>query len=185
MRVISGVSKGKRLMAPKGLETRPTTDRVKESIFSMINNYIIESNILDLFSGTGSLGIEAISRGANYGYFVDNNKNSIKVINENIKTTGFEEKSEVLWSDTLNVIKQLGENGKKVNIIFMDPPYLKDLIVPCIEAIESERLLDDEGIIVVEHDIKDSIPDVIGSLKKIKEKKYGNTRISIYTEEAQ
>ncbi|MBF8982187.1 16S rRNA (guanine(966)-N(2))-methyltransferase RsmD [Lutibacter sp. B2] len=184
MRVISGIAKGKRLMAPKGLETRPTTDRVKESIFSMINNYIIESNVLDLFSGTGSLGIEAISRGANYGYFVDNNKNSIKVINENIKTTGFEEKSEVLWSDTLNVIKQLGENGKKINIIFMDPPYLKDLIVPCIEAIDSERLLDEEGIIVVEHDIKDNIPAEIGSLKKIKEKKYGNTRISIYTEEA-
>ncbi|QZY57110.1 16S rRNA (guanine(966)-N(2))-methyltransferase RsmD [Crassaminicella profunda] len=184
MRVIAGISKGMRLKSPKGLETRPTTDRVKESIFSMINPYIIDSVVLDLFSGTGSLGIEALSRGAEKAYFVDCNKNSIKVIKENIAYTRLEEKSTVLFCDAHRAIKELALGTNKIDIIFMDPPYLKGLIIPSIDAIEKEEILNKEGIILVEHDLKDSLPEYIGKFMKRKEKKYGNTLITIYAKEA-
>ncbi|QXM05876.1 16S rRNA (guanine(966)-N(2))-methyltransferase RsmD [Crassaminicella indica] len=184
MRVIAGISRGMKLKSPKGLNTRPTTDRVKEAIFSMINPYIIDSVVLDLFSGTGSIGIEALSRGAEKAYFVDNNKNSIHVIKENIAYTKFSEKSTVLFCDAQKAIKELCLGANKIDIIFMDPPYLKNLILPTINKIEAQGILNDDGIIVVEHDIKDSLPKEIGKFIKIKEKKYGNTLITIYSEEA-
>jgi 16S rRNA (guanine(966)-N(2))-methyltransferase RsmD len=184
VRVIAGISKGMRLKSPKGLKTRPTTDRVKESIFSMINPYIIDSIVLDLFSGTGSLGIEALSRGAEKAYFIDHNKNSINVIKENIQYTNFEKKSTVLFCDAQRAIKELALGKHEVDIVFMDPPYLKGLIIPSIQAIETEGILKREGIILVEHDLKDSLPEYVGKFKKIKEKKYGNTLITIYSEEA-
>ncbi|QEK12009.1 16S rRNA (guanine(966)-N(2))-methyltransferase RsmD [Crassaminicella thermophila] len=183
MRVIAGSSKGMRLKAPKGLDTRPTTDRVKEAIFSMINPYIMDSIILDLFAGTGSLGIEALSRGAEKAYFVDNNKNSIKIIKENVEHTGVKEKSTILFGDVQKLIKELASNRIRFDIIFMDPPYLKGLIIPSIDIIDAENVLNKEGIIVVEHDFKDILPKCVGRFIKLKEKKYGKTLISIYSEE--
>ncbi|TCO78992.1 16S rRNA (guanine(966)-N(2))-methyltransferase RsmD [Marinisporobacter balticus] len=184
MRVIAGLVKGMKLKSPKGLETRPTTDRVKESIFSMINPYIIDSIILDLFAGTGGLGIEALSRGAQKVYFIDSNKNSIEVIKENVKQAGFEQESIILFREVQKAIKECSLSENKVDVIFMDPPYLKGFIVPCIHAINTEEILNEEGIIVVEHDLKDLLPDQIGRFIKVKEKKYGNTRITIYAGEA-
>lgn len=183
MRVIAGSSKGMILKSPKGLETRPTTDRVKESIFSMIHSYIVDSIGLDLFAGTGALGIEALSRGAEKVYFVDSNKNSIKVVEENIAYTGFKQESIVLFRQAQRAISEFSSNKNKFDVIFMDPPYLKGFIVPCINFIDTGEILNNEGIIVVEHDIKDLLPDYIGRLIKIKDKKYGNTRITIYAKE--
>ena len=184
MRVIAGLAKGRRLKSPVGLVTRPTTDRIKESIFSILSPYLSGSYVLDLFSGTGNLGIEALSRGAEKAIFVDNNRNSIRVIRENTETTGFKEKSKILQLEALKAISELAKSGEKYDIIFMDPPYLKGYIVPCIQAIEEGGLLKDEGIIVIEHDSKDIIPDQFIKLKRIKNRKYGNTTISIYSEEA-
>ncbi|WZL74798.1 16S rRNA (guanine(966)-N(2))-methyltransferase RsmD [Clostridiaceae bacterium 35-E11] len=184
MRVIAGSLKGRRLKTPKGIETRPTTDRVKESIFSIIHAHIIDSIIIDLFSGTGNLGIEALSRGAEKVFFVDKNKNSIQLIKENIESMGLKSKSEILFCDALKAIKQLASLSHKFDIIFMDPPYSKGLILPCMEAINAEDMLKEDGIILVEHDTKDTLPDNVGRLIKRKEKKYGNTMISIYAEEA-
>ncbi|WP_243109364.1 16S rRNA (guanine(966)-N(2))-methyltransferase RsmD [Anaerophilus nitritogenes] len=181
--MISGSSKGMKLKAPKGENTRPTTDRVKESLFSMINSYLIDSFVLDLFSGTGGLGIEALSRGAEAAYFVDNNKMSIQVIKENIEHTGYKGKSDIFFADVGKMIKEFGQKEKKFDVIFMDPPYLKDFIIPCIEDIYINKILQEDGIIVVEHDIEDLLPDQIQSLTKWKEKKYGNTLITIYSKE--
>lgn len=184
MRVIAGSLKGRRLKPPRGIETRPTTDRVKESIFSMIHTSITDSIIIDLFSGTGNLGIEALSRGAEKVFFVDKNKNSIKLIKENIESMGLKEKSEVLFCDALRAIKRLASLPNKFDIIFMDPPYSKGFIIPCMEAIDAERILNEDGFILIEHDLKDTLPNKVGRLTKRKEKKYGNTMISIYAEEA-
>ncbi len=183
MRVIAGSAKGRVLKTIKGFHIRPTTDRVKEALFSMIDSYIIDSVVVDLFAGTGGLGIEALSRGADKVYFVDNNKNSIQVLNENIRQIGFQEKSTVLFCDARRAVEKLTLYQHPFNIIFMDPPYLKDLIIPCMHAISNHNLLKDKGIITVEHDSKDVLPDKIGSLKRVKEKRYGNTMLSIYTEE--
>ncbi|MFZ5966331.1 MAG: 16S rRNA (guanine(966)-N(2))-methyltransferase RsmD [Bacillota bacterium] len=183
LRVIAGSLRGRRLKAPKGLNTRPTTDRIKESIFSMIHGFIPESIVLDLFSGTGNLGIESLSRGAAKAYFVDKSKESIQIIKENIAETGLQDKSMAILSDAFKVLNRLSEEGIKFDIIFLDPPYLKDLIMPCIHTILREKLLNDNGIIVIEHDSKDILPEKIDSISIYKQKKYGNTTISIYTEE--
>lgn len=184
MRVIAGLAKGRRLKSPVGLATRPTTDRIKEAIFSILHPYLPKSHVLDLFSGTGNLGIEALSRGAEKAFFVDNNKNSIRIIYENIEITGFKEKSKIFHQEALKTIRELAQLGQKYDIIFMDPPYLKGLIVPCVQAIEEDRLLSDTGVIVIEHDSKDVLPEKFTRLIRIKNRKYGNTTISIYSEEA-
>ncbi|PAB58880.1 16S rRNA (guanine(966)-N(2))-methyltransferase RsmD [Anaeromicrobium sediminis] len=183
MRVISGRARGRRLNSPKGTNTRPTTDRVKESIFSIINFYIQDSKILDLFAGTGALGIEAISRGAEYGVFVDNDKNSIKTIKENLENMGFEKESTVLYCDVDAAISKLSTKGEKFHIIFMDPPYLKGFIEPSLEKIYNSEILTEDGIILIEHDVKDILIENIAGFYKYKEKKYGNTLISIYKKE--
>lgn len=183
MRVISGRARGRKLQAPVGLNTRPTTDRVKESIFSMINFYIRESRVLDLFAGTGALGIEAISRGAQYGVFVDNNKKSVDVINKNLRDVKFEKESLVLNCDINTALSKLATKTEKFDVIFMDPPYLKGFIIPTIEKIDNSQLLNDGGIILIEHDQKDVLEEKIGNFYRSKFKKYGNTLISIYKKE--
>lgn len=181
MRVISGSARGLKLKSPKGMDVRPTTDRVKESLFNIINNYIQDSFILDLFSGTGSLGIEALSRGAQRCTFVDSSKDSIEIIKDNLKSTKFIDKSEVIFSDAISAINKLGVKRDKFDIIFMDPPYLKNLVVPVLKEIIKRELLEEDGIIIIEHDTTDIIPENIDNLNKYREKNYGNTTLSFFT----
>ncbi|OPJ56920.1 16S rRNA (guanine(966)-N(2))-methyltransferase RsmD [Alkalithermobacter paradoxus] len=180
MRVISGSVKGHRLKTPKSTDIRPTSDRVKESIFNIINNKVLDSFVLDLFCGTGSLGIECLSRGANMCTFVDNGKESINLLRENLKNTKFTDKSEVIFADAIGGINKLSVKRDRFDIIFMDPPYLKNLIVPALEEISKRELLEEDGIILVEHDIKDILPEKVENLVRYREKKYGNTNISFY-----
>jgi len=183
MRVISGAAKGKLLKTPKGLHTRPTSAKVKEALFSMIHFYIPGSIVLDLFSGTGSLGIEALSRGAEKAYFVDNHPKSIQTIKENIHSTGYDAKSVIFFCDAQKAIQKLASAGEQIDIVFMDPPYHEDILFPCIDAIIEKKVLKKAGILIIEHDQKDELPERIDILSKIKERRYGNTRITIYTEE--
>ncbi|SHJ58635.1 16S rRNA (guanine(966)-N(2))-methyltransferase RsmD [Tepidibacter formicigenes] len=180
MRVISGSARGLKLKSPKGMDVRPTTDRVKESVFNIINNRLIDSFVLDIFSGTGSLGIEALSRGAQKCTFIDSSKESIKVIKENIEKARVNDKSEVILSDAISAINKLGVRRDKFDIIFMDPPYLKNLIEPVLEEISKKNILEEDGIIIVEHDTKDELLEEINNLYKYREKKYGNTTISFF-----
>ncbi|MDK2918339.1 MAG: rRNA (guanine966-N2)-methyltransferase [Candidatus Petromonas sp.] len=183
MRVIGGQAKGVKLKSLKGLKTRPTSDRVKESLFNILAPYIPNSKVLDLFSGTGNLGIEAVSRGASCAYLIEKNKKCYNIIKENISKTKLNDKIEVFIQDVFLSIKNFGKNKEKFDIIFMDPPYLKGFVIPCIEEIHNNKLLNLEGLIVVEHDINDNLPPKIGRLIKFKERRYGNTIISFYSEE--
>ncbi|MCC3865822.1 16S rRNA (guanine(966)-N(2))-methyltransferase RsmD [Terrisporobacter petrolearius] len=180
MRVISGKARGLKLNAPKNDDVRPTTDRVKESLFNMINPYIIDSNILDLFAGTGSLGIECLSRGANKCIFIDNSKESINIIKSNIKKARVENESIVLNLDFKSAINSLALKNEKFDVIFMDPPYYKNMFSDALGSIDNKNLLKEDGIIVVEHDTKDRFPDNIGRLYKSRDKKYGNTTLTFY-----
>ncbi len=184
MRVIAGELRGRKIKAPDGLHTRPTTDRVKESIFSMIYPYLMDSIVLDLFAGSGNLGIEALSRGAQKSYFVENNKKSLEVVKENLSTLGLLDQSVVLLADAMKALKELDLKGEKFDIIFLDPPYMKGFIIPCIEAIEENKLLNVDGIVVIEHNVEDVLPNDIGKLLKTKDRRYGDTNISIYSWEA-
>lgn len=183
MRVISGKARGLKLNTPKNDDVRPTTDRVKESLFNIINGYIIDSNILDLFAGTGSLGIECLSRGANKCVFVDASKDSIDVVKSNIKKARVESESEVMNIDCKSAIDKLKTRNEIFDLIFMDPPYYENLFVSSLEKISDAQLLHNEGIIVVEHDTTEKLPDKVRMLVKQKSRKYGNTTLTFYVVE--
>lgn len=183
LRVISGKVRGLKLNTPKNDDVRPTTDRVKESVFNIINGYVMDSNVLDLFAGTGSLGIECLSRGANKCVFVDASKTSIEIVKSNIKKARVEADSEVMNVDCKSAIDKLKTRSESFDLIFMDPPYYENLFVSTLEKISDTKLLNEDGIIVVEHDTTEKLPDNVGDLVKQKSRKYGNTTVTFYVVE--
>lgn len=174
MRVISGKYKGKKLNGFDINGTRPTMDRVKESLMAMIQNKIKNSTVLDLFAGSGSLGIEAISNGACSCYFVDNNIKLINIIKEN--TEKIDENVNIVYTDYTKALLEFKNNNIKFDIIFLDPPYKLNLINDCISKIKEYNLLNNDGIIVLEYE-----NEAINLLdyKILKQKKYGSKNIMI------
>lgn len=176
MKVISGTLKGRKIDGYNLDGTRPTMDRVKESLFAMIQNYIDESICLDLFSGSGNLGIEAISEGAIFVYFNDNNKKAVEVIKQNVKKFNILEKTEILNMSHKKALNEL--TGKKIDIIFLDPPYKTNYIEESIKLIDSNNLLSDNGIIVCESSDLNKII-YTDNFQVLKEKKYGDKWVVI------
>ena len=175
MRVISGKYKGKKLIGFDINGTRPTMDRVKESLFAMIQSSIKNSIVLDLFAGSGSLGIETLSNGALEAYFVDNNIELINVIKKNME--GINEKSHIIKSDYINALELFKNSNIKFDIVFLDPPYKLNLINNCLNIILKYNLLNKNSIIVCEYESEKVEND---ELKLIKERKYGDKKIKIY-----
>lgn len=171
MRVISGKYKGRTLQGFDIDGTRPTMDRVKESLFGLIQDKISGSYCLDLFAGSGSLGIEALSNGAEFCYFSDNNKIVIDILKKNLNNIS---NYEIINKDYEEVLSKL--SSKKFDIIFLDPPYKLNLINNCIDIILRNNMLNENGIIVCEYETE----NINCNLKIIKEKKYGSKRIRIY-----
>ena len=166
MRIIAGKNRGTKLYTLDGDDiTRPTLDRVKESLFNIIVNHIQDSNVLDLFAGSGSLGLEAISRGAKKTIFCDKSKKAIDIIQKNITKTKVEDKVEIINNDYIDCIFNLNSRNMKFDIIFLDPPYATNYIEKSIELIIEKDLLQDNGIIIIETDEKDRI------IEQIKDKK--------------
>ena len=158
MRIIAGKNRGTKLYTLDGDDiTRPTLDRVKESLFNIIMSRLENSNILDLFAGSGALGLESLSRGAGKVTFCDNSSKAINVIKNNINKTKLEEKTQVLHKDFSKAIIDLKNQKNKFDIIFLDPPYKTNYIVKAIELIIEENLLSEDGIIIAETDEKDRI----------------------------
>ena len=176
MRVISGTAKGTKLNSIDDISTRPTLDRVKEPLFSMIQNYIPDANVLDLFAGSGALGIESLSRGAKHCTFCDKSYKSIQMLKENIKKTRMEEKSTIFNQDYKNCLAGLEE---KYDIIFIDPPYKQDIAVDAIKRILELNLLAEDGIIILETDEEER---ELEELKQVEievydKRKYGRVRL--------
>lgn len=179
MRVISGKLKGRML---KGFDiegTRPTMDRVKESVFASIQDKIEDSIVLDLFAGSGNLGIEAISNGASICYFVDFNLKCIQAIQENIKMFQIEEECIVLKNDYLHALKEFRDKNLQFDIIFIDPPYKYCIKNELLKNILDYHLLAEDGIIVFEYQNDEKIDDNI-FLELIRDKKYGDKYVSVY-----
>ena len=177
MKVISGILKGRNIKGYDIEGTRPTMDRVIESLFAMIHEDIRDSGVLDLFAGSGSLGIEAISNGAEYSYFVDNNIEVIKVLNENITNFNIKNNTKVLHMDYNKSLKYFKENNIKFDIIFIDPPYDYKVIDKVIRKITEFNILNDNALVIIEYKNKFS---EITNLSLYKEKKYADKYISIY-----
>lgn len=178
MRIITGKLRGRRIAPPADRKVRPTSDKVKEAIFSMIAEYIGEETVcVDLFCGTGNLGLEAISRGAKTVYFGDKSKESILLTKSNISHCQAEAQSVVLHGDFTQVLSRIREGA---DVFFLDPPYRDGLLLSCMEMIAERRLLSEGGVIVAEHSSKEIMPEELGGLKKIKEKRYGSIGVTVY-----
>lgn len=177
MRVITGVAKGHKLKAPKGLKTRPTTDRIKETIFNIIQDIENDDYILDLFSGSGGVGIEFLSRGAKKCIFIDADLNSIRTIKDNLKNTKLTHKSEVYKNTYDKAIKILSKKDIKFDYIFIDPPYNKGLSVKAVSYVLEYGILKEDGTILVEHEKNMEFSNLKDSYK-IETRNYGDTSIS-------
>lgn len=185
MRVVSGELKGRVLKAVPGTSTRPTTDKVKESLFNMIGPYFSGGIGLDLFAGSGGLGIEALSRGLEKVIFVDREGKAIHIVNENLKTCGLEGRAEVYRNDAVRALKAIQKRNLTFNYIFLDPPYKKQQLVKLLEMIDKEKLIDTDGLIVCEHASDIQLPEKIGGLMQSRNEKYGIIGITLYTLDVQ
>ncbi len=184
MRVISGTARGRRLASFKGERIRPTADRVKEALFNIITSNFGDLDgklVLDLFSGTGNLGIEALSRGAEKAVFVDENPKSVSILKKNIDICGFADRSEIVISPVEHGIKLLSRKGKRFDLVFMDPPYEKGLIEKTLNEIISDGILDDNALVIAEHSLRERPSEEYDGLTLTDRRKYGDTEISFYS----
>lgn len=177
MRVITGKARGIQLKTPEGMLTRPTADRVKEALFSIINFDIPGAKVLDLFGGTGQLGIEALSRGAASAVFVDAREESCRLIRENLKRTKLEQYAKVIRSDYLDYLRRCREH---YNIIILDPPYAEVFLENAIKRITEIDILQSDGIIVAERPLGKELPWEFEGYTRSKDYKYGNVLLTIY-----
>ena len=175
MRVITGTAKGRRLMTLEGEDIRPTSDKVKGAVFNSIQFDIEGRTVLDLFAGSGSLGIEALSRGAAKAVFVDLNRQAVRVVNENLEHCKLKENATVFNGDSLSYLKTTRE---RFDIVFIDPPYNKQLAQKALPLVV--KVLNDGGIIVCETASDEELPEQIGNYSVVKSDKYSKTRLTIY-----
>lgn len=182
MRVISGKAKGKKLLAPEGLHTRPVTDQIKQAIFNSWQFKVMDSQFLDLFSGSGSMGVEAISRGAAKTIMVDNDKEAVSIIKKNLESCHFDKKSYIVYQeDVFKVIQDLQNKKEQFDIIYLDPPYTVDeIFVPVMEALGKTTLLKEDGILAIRTKKEKKLPDEFDHLIKIRQKKYGISMVHYY-----
>jgi 16S rRNA (guanine966-N2)-methyltransferase len=175
MRIIAGKAKGLVLKAPKGYNTRPTSDRVKEAMFSIIQGLVTDALALDLFAGTGALGLEAWSRGAKRVIFVEPNSLARQVLSANIAKTGIASQAMVSRLDALSFLRKYDE--EPFDLIFMDPPYDNTISIQVLNTIVTKKVLSPNGIIIWEKSSKDSSFQPVSGLKLVKEKQYGDTML--------
>lgn len=180
MRIISGSAKGRKLFSPEGMGTRPTLDRIKESIFNIIQGRVEESIVIDVFSGTGSLGLEAASRGAKECYLIDKGDITFSYLKKNVENLGFEDICKCYNKDSYEVLSELGRKGVIFDLIFIDPPYLKDMIPPAVKIISEFKMLKNDGIIITKIDSKENIYKGNEFIKLADYRKYGNTTVCFY-----
>ncbi len=177
MRVITGKARGVQLKTPEGMLTRPTTDRVKEALFSIIHFEIPGARVLDLFGGTGQLGIEALSRGAKSAVFVDMQENACRLIKENLKRAKMEQEGRVIRSDYLQYLDRCRE---KFDIVLLDPPYAEVFLENALKRITEIDILESNGIIVAERPVGKDLPWEFEGYVRSKDYKYGKILLTIY-----
>lgn len=176
MRVISGSARGRKLKELQGMDTRPTTDKVKESLFNIIQFEIEGRRVLDLFGGTGQLGIEALSRGADHCTFVDMRKEAAALIRENLRLTGLSERSRVVQGDALSFLSSCGE---KFDVILLDPPYHTELLEKSVERITEFDILREHGIMICESAAERELPALPPPYERGREYRYGKIRLTV------
>lgn len=177
MRVITGTARGRRLGELEGMDTRPTYDRVKEGMFNIIQFDIEGRRVLDLFGGTGQLGIECLSRGAEHCTFVDQRRDAVRLMKQNLKVCDVEDRATVVQSDAIGYLSTIQE---QYHLIFIDPPYDSGLLESALKRIQSIDIVADNGIIVCESRTEHTMPEMSAPFVKGKEYRYGKTKVTLY-----
>jgi 16S rRNA (guanine966-N2)-methyltransferase len=178
LRVISGNQRGRKLLTVKGMNTRPTADRMRESLFNILSSRVIGAHILDLFAGTGALGIEALSRGATSAVFIDREKTALSIIERNLEICGLGEQSRVLkWDIAIN-LKCVKERMPKFDIVFMDPPYDKGFVQKALANLYQSSSVTNGSIVVVEHSPAEQVPENFLGFEMTDQRRYGRTCFS-------
>jgi 16S rRNA (guanine966-N2)-methyltransferase len=180
VRIIAGEFRSRKLKAPPLRMARPTKDRVREAVFSAIAGWVENSRVLDLFSGSGAYGLEALSRGAAFCAFVDNAPECTGIIRENVEDLGLEQRSVVKRMNATEYLESLKNGREKFDIVFSDPPYGAGIFKNILIMIERYDILGDSGLLIAEHDSKESVPEKVGDLSLYKQKSYGITSVSIF-----
>ena len=181
MRVITGTARGRRLKELTGMETRPTTDRVKEGLFNIIQFDIEGRRVLDLFGGTGQLGIECLSRGAERAVFVEQRKDAAALIRDNLKTTGLADRAQVVQGDSIAYLSSCRE---RFHLVFLDPPYDSGLMEQALEKLVRFDILSGNGIIVCETPVERVLPEVPAPYHRAKSYRYGKINLTLYRRDA-
>ncbi len=181
MRIISGKLKGRRLLTPRKGSLRPTADRVKESMFNILGKEVEGNVVLDLFAGTGNLGIEALSRGAKKTIFVEKNREALRLIERNLSLCEMEDRSEILPKDVIQGLRILKQKKESFDLILMDPPYEKGLIRRTLEKLNAELIYHGDSLLVIEHTRREPLPELSGSWHLIRQRRIGDTVLSFLT----
>lgn len=176
MRVITGTARGRKLQTPAGLDTRPTTDKVKEAICSSLQFDFPYANVLDLFAGSGQMAIEALSRGAAKASLIDSDRRAIACIRQNIKDCGFSDRAAVIQSDAVSFLQRTGE---RFDIAFLDPPYRNGILQQILPILAP--IMQNNGIIICEHEPECELPETILNFHLQKMRKYGKITVSVFT----
>ncbi len=180
MRVIAGLCKGRKLHPPKGFPIRPTADHLRESLFNILVGQIEGARILDLFAGTGSLGIEALSRGAGSCLFIDKSRQAVDLIRRNLATCRLADRATVLQKDILRGLAFLTPRGSEFDLVFADPPYERGYVRPVLESLNACDAIIKDGTIVVEHSRSEVVPEEMSHLWRSSHRRYGKTLVSFY-----
>jgi len=184
MRVIAGDARGRQLLAPKNLRVRPTADRVKEALFSILLSRLGELSgmrVLDIFAGTGNLGIEALSRGAEHAVFIDSHRDSAETIRRNLEITRYASKARVVVQEAAAALKWLSRGEAPFHLVFLDPPYSEGHTQRLLELLSTSPLIDEGSTVVAEFSAKEEIPRSFGRLKESERRIYGDTALSFLT----
>ena len=177
MRIVGGDLRGRVLQAPAGMDTRPTSEKVREAIFNILPD-VTGLEVLDLFAGSGALGLEALSRGAEFATFVDKSKNAVQVLKANIAKLGIADRTKVITGDAVALAaKPLAQ--RPYSLVFIDPPYKSDLAIRAAQAF-TPVAFDSDAIVVIEHDREHAPPETLGSLLRTDQRKYGDTMVSFF-----
>ncbi len=188
MRIITGIAKGTRLKTPKGLDVRPTADRVKESMFSILANLTLPADrqalsgakVLDLFAGTGNLGLEALSRGAAFALFIDHSPISLAVTEQNISNARLGDLAKVQRGDSVKALDKLAQSGQTFTLIFVDPPYNQGLVHTILLKLDTSSVMAEGGLVVVEHSKHELLNTQWQNLQLIRTERYGETFVTFF-----
>ena len=183
MRIISGSARGRRLLSPKNSLIRPTADRVKESLFNILNGLIAcydSCRTLDIFAGTGNLGIEALSRGAAYAFFIDNHKESVALVIKNLRMLGFDDRGRVIEREALSALRSLDKMKAPFQLVFIDPPYRQGLAERVMQFLATSALIDGNSLVIVEISSNELLPTAFDNLREFDRRVYGDTAIVFF-----